>query len=230
MGQLIIRQLPNTMRPREKAMAQGMSALSDEELLALILRSGTKGLSAIDVARLVLVSCHGLAGLQVINLESLCAITGISQVKALELLAVVEIHRRMLRPDVHETIRIEEPQHVSAWLRAEIGFAQQEHFFVLYLNQQNELLRGELLFKGTLDRSLVHPREVFSLAVRLHCARLILAHNHPGGSLQPSTQDLDVTRLLVSAGKLMGIAVLDHLIVSQRGFCSLRAQYPSTFT
>lgn len=224
-----ISEIPKELRPREKAMQTGVSSLSDRELLALFIRFGTKKKSALDVADLVIKQAGSLSGLNRVRFEKLIEIEGIRDTKAIELLALVEISSRIVQPRQGDYIQIEEPTNLVNWLNLQIGYEKQEYFVAIYLDKQNRLVAHSELFKGTLDRSVVHPREIFKDAVRYSASRIILVHNHPSGSLSPSESDVLTTELLVDAGNMLGVHVLDHLIVSEGGYVSLRMHSPHLF-
>lgn len=224
-----ISEIPKELRPREKAMQTGVSSLSDRELLALFIRFGTKRKSALDVADLVIKQAGSLSGLNRVRFEKLIEIEGIRDTKAIELLALVEISSRIVQPRQGDYIQIEEPTNLVNWLNLQIGYEKQEYFVAIYLDKQNRLVAHSELFKGTLDRSVVHPREIFKDAVRYSASRIILVHNHPSGSLSPSESDVLTTELLVDAGNMLGVHVLDHLIVSEGGYVSLRMHSPHLF-
>jgi DNA repair protein RadC len=214
--------LPVHQRPREKAKTQGMASLSDIEVLALILRSGSKGANVFTMASCLLKLAQGMSGLPRLTMHQCMKVTGIKEAKALELLAVCEVLKRVQRHHVMEVSVIEHPQVLIDWLTSELLDKTQEHFIVVYLNVQNQIISYRTLFIGTLDRSIIHPREIFKEAVVYSAAKIIVVHNHPSGSLQPSSQDVDVTNSLSEAGKMMGIPLLDHLIITNHGYCSLR--------
>lgn len=224
-----IKEIPLDLRPREKAMRLGFDNLSDRELLALFVRQGTKKHSALSVADEILKICKSLNGLNKIDRDALLQIPGISHVKATEMLALVEVSKRMIQPKNYEVLQVDEPSALVSWLNLEVGYSLQEYFIAIYLDKQNRLLGHSRLFKGTLDRSVVHPREVFKEAVKLSASRIILVHNHPSGSLIPSQSDLDTTAMLVDAGHMMGVYILDHLIVSEGSFVSIRQKIPHLF-
>lgn len=214
--------IPPHCRPREKARLSGIESLSDVEVLALILRSGTRSDSVLSLAHRLLTLSKGLVNLPRLSLFQLMTIPGIKEAKAAELQAVFELTRRVLRSDLPNTNIVERPDVLVDWLKSEIGNKNQEHFLVVYLNTQNQILACKTLFIGTLDRSIIHPREIFKEAVENSASRLIAVHNHPGGSLKASDQDLEVTQMLMEAGAMMGIPLLDHLIITNQGYCSLR--------
>ncbi len=214
--------IPPYLRPREKAQRIGIEQLSDTEILALILKSGTRSHSVLDLAELVLSTSRGLEYLPRLTQYQLMSIPGIKEAKATELMAVFELAKRLLRNAASRVNIVDHPQMLIEWLQIEIGHKNQEHFLVVYLNTQNHIVAYRTLFVGTLDRSIIHPREVFKEAVSHSASKLIAVHNHPGGSTTPSVQDLEVTEMLVQAGAMIGIPLLDHIIVTKNGYCSLR--------
>ena len=224
-----IKEMPLLMRPREKAKTFGITSLSDQELLALLIRTGTRKLSAIQVAQEVLLKTNGIQGLASVKKSELKKVSGIKDAKALEILAVVEIARRMMRDQNYQPKQIADPQALMQWLNYEIGFKEQEHFMVVYLNHQLEIVHHQILFKGTLDRSLIHPRDVFREAVLHNAAALMLVHNHPGKSLTPSQADIETTALLIKNAQLLGLTILDHVIVSYGKYCSIRSTHSYLF-
>lgn len=224
-----IREIPLALRPREKAIKEGLSSLSDRELLALFIRQGTRKLSVLNIADEVLRLCGSISGLVNTDMEKLMEIPGISHVKSLEIMALAEVSRRMVKPFHGDLIEIDQPHTLVSWLNLEIGYEKQEYFVAVYLNKQNRLMQYSNLFKGTVDRSIVHPREIFKEAVKLSASRIILVHNHPSGGLMPSQSDLDTTEVLVEAGAMMGVYILDHLIVAEGSYISIREKMPHLF-
>lgn len=224
-----IKEIPESLRPREKALNEGLESLSDRELIALFIRKGTKDNSALIIADEVLKMIDDISGLNRISREELMEIKGIHEIKAIELLALPEIAKRMSKPKHKSMVQIDQPYALVSWLNLEIGYKKQEYFIAVFLDKQNRLLGHSILFKGTLDRSVVHPREIFKDAVIMSAAAIILVHNHPGGGLAPSTADLETTELLVNAGKLMGVHILDHLIVSEGSYVSMREDFSFIF-
>jgi len=209
-------------RPREKLQRLGVRALNDDELIAILMRSGIQGKSALDVAREILNLCGSLNNLPALDELSLKAIKGIKAAKASEILALCEISRRMAQEASLEVNVIDQPSRLVHWLKKELGSAQQEHFMVVFLNTKNHIIGHKILYTGGLDRSIVHPREVYKEALKVSAARIIVVHNHPSGDVSPSENDHLVTKVLQEAGETMGIPLLDHLIVSHYGFTSLR--------
>lgn len=218
----LIKDLPILERPREKALHYGITALSTRELLAVLLRTGIKGQSVLEVADCVLRNGGGLKGVARMSLYELSQIKGISKTKALELQACLELAKRVSYEEaLHENI-IQHPEHVMQWLKLELGSLQQEEFYVLFLDNANQILSYDCIFKGTVNMSMVSPREIFREALLRGACKLIVVHNHPSGILTPSEADLLVTYKLVELGERMDIPVLDHLIVSKQGFFSLQ--------
>ncbi|MGB7595685.1 MAG: DNA repair protein RadC [Erysipelotrichaceae bacterium] len=219
---LELKELAVSERPREKCIRFGIRSLSHTELLALILRSGTKSHSVFSIADELLRKAKGIRRLSQLTLQDLCEVHGIDKAKACEMMAVCELARRMALEEVYEQDVVDQPGRLVDWLRRELGDAQQEHFLVVFLDTKNHILGHKVCFIGSLDRSVVHPREIFKEAVAYSAARIIAVHNHPSGDVTPSENDIQVTKSLEEAGIMMGIPLLDHLIVSHRTFYSLR--------
>ncbi len=210
------------MMPREKVRMFGWQSLSDDEVLAIMLRTGVKDFSVQEVAKQLLVTSKGLAGLTSLTMQECMSVKGISNIKAIELGASFELVKRVLRSSLPYMNVIDHPQVLFDWLRLEIGDKQQEHFLVIYLNTQHQIIGVKTLFVGTLDRSIIHPREIFKEAMAVSSSKIMVVHNHPSGTLTPSKADIQVTKNLKEIGELMGIPLLDHLIVSTSGYVSLR--------
>lgn len=209
-------------RPREKLKSLGVRALNDAELLGILLRSGTQGKSSVDLAKELLALCGSINNLSSMDISALLAIKGIKQAKASEILALCEISRRMAQQASLEVDVIDQPSRLVNWLKKELGSSQQEQFLVVFLNTKNHIIGHKVLYMGGLDRSIVHPREVYKEALKVSAARIIVVHNHPSGDVSPSDNDRLVTKVLEEAGDTMGIPLLDHLIVSHYGYTSLR--------
>ena len=208
------------LRPRERLREQGPGALSDPELLALVIGSGVAGRSALRVGRVV--ARHHPAELGTWPLARWLGIPGVGLARAAALVAAFELGRRALdRPVCRAPIR--GPEDVLAHVR-DLPRARREHFVVLLLNARHELERRETVSIGSLNASIVHPREVFLPAILHSAASVVLVHNHPSGDPEPSEEDLSITRRLLEVGELVGIGVLDHVIVAARGTVSFRAR------
>jgi len=215
--------LPENMRPREKLLRSGEATLSDTELLAILIREGTSGLSALELAQQILAEHGGsLRFLRETSIEELTCHPGIGPAKAALLKAAVEIGRR-ISIDVKQKLVIKSPDDVKHLLMEDMRFLQQEHFRVLYLDRKGGLIFIEDVSKGGLHSAIVHPREVFKTAIKRSAASVILVHNHPSGDPNPSTEDIQITRRLIEAGNLIGIEVLDHIIIGEHKYCSLKS-------
>ncbi len=217
----LIKDMPLNMRPREKLLAEGENALNNHELLAIILGNGTKDISALELANRLLDTYKGLRRLQEASLEELLQEKGIGSAKAARIKAALEIGRR-ISLDVEIRDLIKSPQDVETMLVNEMRVYDREHFVVLYLDRKGGLIVKEDVSVGGLHSSIVHPREVFKTAVKRSAASIILAHNHPSGDPSPSQEDIDITRRLVEVGRLMGIEVLDHVVIGENTYCSLK--------
>ena len=218
----LIRDLPTGERPRERLIRAGEGALSTSELLAIILRTGTGGESVLDMASRLLSYYGGLAGLARASFAELQAERGMGEAKTSQLKAAIELGRRMLLSSPEDRFLVRSPSDVAQLLMSEMAHLQQEHFQVLYLDTRNRLLGSETVYVGSLNASHIRVAEVFRDAVKRNCAAIIVAHNHPSGDPTPSPEDVEVTRQLVAAGNLLDIEVLDHLIIGQQRFVSLR--------
>lgn len=207
-------------RPREKLMAKGPQNLKDHELLAVLLRTGKKGVSVLDLAEEVL-KCRKLPQLMEISAQELADIPGIDRAKACLLVAAVEFVKRGLdvREDHNPLIRTTRD---AVSLLTDISSLRKEHFMVLYLNARSALIARETVSIGSLNASIVHPREVFEPAVRLTAAAVVIAHNHPSGDADPSDADIAVTKRLSAAGNVLGIEVIDHIIVTAKTYYSFK--------
>ncbi len=217
---MIVKEMPKTERPREKALKYGVKSLSNIELLAILIRSGYQGCSSLKIAEDILVKACGIGNLSRLKLSDFLKIKGIKETKALELLTCIELSKRMAYEECLETDVIDKPNKLVSWLNKEIGSSDQEEFMVVYLNVKNRIIGYRILFKGTIDSSIVHPREIFKEALLLSSSRVLLVHNHPSGDITPSEADIQSTLKIIEAGKLMGIKVIDHIIVTNNRYFS----------
>ena len=211
-----IQDLPDADRPREKLLRRGVATLSDVELLAVLLGSGTRRTSVLDLASRILRTLHGR--LDSDNLQKLQSIAGVGKAKACQIEASLELARRHIAKGRHV---VREAADALPYLQSMRG-KKQEHFVCVSLNGASEVIESRVVTVGLLDTNQVHPREVFSDPIADRAAAILVAHNHPSGTLEPSAEDLALTRRIVRAGDLLGIRVLDHLIVTEDGFLSLR--------
>ncbi|HVO06569.1 MAG TPA: DNA repair protein RadC [Burkholderiaceae bacterium] len=208
-----IKKLPAATRPREKLLAQGPQALADEELLALLLRTGVKGQGVLELAHAVLDQCRGWSGLLRADARALAGIKGLGPAKRAELGAVLEIARRALSQQLADAPVFDHPGVVKQFVALTIGALGHEVFAVLFLDNQHRLLKHEEMFRGTLTHTSVYPREVAKRALALNSAAVIFAHNHPSGTAEPSRADEFLTQSLKAALQLVDVRVLDHLVV-----------------
>jgi len=215
-----IKDLPEFERPREKLVKKGVKALKKEELLAILLRTGLKGKNVLEVANDVLVK-YGDKKLLDVSYEELRNIRGVGPTKAIQILAAIELGSRLFKEKSEREIFINSPEDVAKEL-SHIKENKKENFVVLYLDARNKLIYKETVSIGSLNANLVHPREVFEPAVRHLAAQIVLAHNHPSGDPEPSEDDLVITKKLVESGKILGIEVFDHIIVTKADFFSFK--------
>lgn len=208
-----IRDWPEAERPREKLLERGAASLSDAELLAIFLRTGVAGCSAVELARRLLAEFGGLRALLEADLASFCGHLGLGVAKFAQLQAVLEMARRHLAEQLQRDSVLESPQAVRDYLKAHLRHEPHEVFACLFLDSKHRVLAYEALFHGSIDCASVHPRQLVKRALAFNAAALILAHNHPSGSSEPSQADCLLTRRLVDALALIDVRVLDHFIV-----------------
>lgn len=209
-------------RPRERLFAHGAAPLTNVELLALLLRTGARGRAATQLAQQLL--ANGLEALAQAAPSELAEVAGIGPAKAATVLAAFELGRRLAARPLQRGERIGSPEDVHRHFHARLRDAKAEEFHIVLLDARHRVLRSVLTSQGTLTASLVHPREVFRPALREAAAALVLVHNHPSGDPTPSSEDREITRRLARAGALLGVPVLDHVIVADHGYASLREQ------
>lgn len=219
---MLIRDYPKEERPRERFLQDGPESLSNQELLALLLRTGTKEESVLQLAGRLINSVKGLRLLKEASVEELTGIKGIGEAKAIHILASVELGRRMNQLNDQDRYVIRSPEDGANYCMEEMRFLSQEHFVCLYLNTKNQVLQKTTVFIGSLNASIVHPREVFKEAFRRSAASIICLHNHPSGDPTPSREDIEVTKRLVECGRIIGIEVLDHIIIGEHKYVSLK--------
>ena len=212
------------MQPREKALSQGFNSLSDSELLAIILRSGYKGCSAIKMAEDILCEVGGLSGLMKLSMSEIMDLKGIKMAKAAELLASMELVRRLNYQQVLDCDVISHPKHLIDWLKKTIGLLQQEYLIAVFLDVKNHVIGYKEVFKGSIDNVNIQARDIFAQALKTGAARIIIAHNHPSQSVLPSNADDEVTMSLYQASLLMNIPLMDHIIVSYDNYFSYKEQ------
>ncbi|MDP2736797.1 MAG: DNA repair protein RadC [bacterium] len=217
-----IRDIPKFERPREKLIKKGPKALKEEELLAIILRSGLKGRNAIEVANDILIKYRNKK-LLLASYQELCNIKGVGSTKAVQILAAIELGSRLFKEKPEEDIYIHTPEDTIKIVSG-IKNNKKENFIALYLDARNKLIHQETISIGSINVSIVHPREVFEPAIRHLAAQIILTHNHPSGDPEPSKEDIVITKRLAESGKILGIEITDHIIVAKNGFISFKAK------
>jgi DNA repair protein RadC len=219
-----LREVPSEERPRERMLQFGAHALSNAELLAILLRTGTYAESAVRLAQRILSECGDLRSLVDMSKDQLTQIKGIGNAKALQIQASIELGKRLARSTMNEAVIIRSPENVADLMREELRYLQKEHFVCLFLNTKNHVIAQETLSMGSLNASIVHPREVFRAAIKRSSASIVCVHNHPSGDPTPSPEDIQLTHRLIEAGSIIGIEVLDHIIIGDHKFVSLKEQ------
>lgn len=217
-----MKDMPVGQRPRERLIREGARVLSDPELIAILLRTGDSNKSAVELATEVLSRFSGLKNLVQTGVEELTVIKGIGPVKAAQLKAAIEIGRRLASATQCHQPAIRGPEDAASLVMEEMRHFDREHFCALLLNTKHQLIAQEVISIGTLNSSLVHPRELFKTAIKRSASAIILVHNHPSGDPTPSSEDREITRRLQEAGSIIGIEVLDHIVIGDNKFISFR--------
>jgi DNA repair protein RadC len=217
-----IKELPASEQPRERLRDSGPSALSDAELLAILLRTGVVGVNVVELARNLLIEHGSWVGLQRLSFEELTKIHGMGEAKAAQVKAALEIGRRLLLAQPEQRPQITCPDDVAHLLMLEMAHLEQEHLRVVLLNTKNYVLKIPTIYIGSINSAAVRVGEVFKEALKHNAAALIIVHNHPSGDPTPSPEDVTVTRQLIEAGSLLDVDVLDHLVIGQGDWVSLR--------
>lgn len=215
-----------TLRPYEKCMAHTAAALSDAELLAVILRTGTTGMNATELAEKILTMCDAqsgnLTGLSNISVQQLLDIKGVGKVKAVQIQCICELSRRIAKQSAGAKLDFSAPETIAAYYMQDLRCLDKEHLILVLLDSKCRLLRDMVLSVGTVNASLVNPREVFVEALKYGAVSIVLLHNHPSGDATPSQNDIMVTRRVMKAGELLGIQLLDHIIIGDNSYTSLK--------
>lgn len=219
-----VRDMPVQERPRERLQRLGPEALSSQELLALILGRGVSKRSVLDIAHELLRRFGSVHGVSTASIEELSAVRGVGPAKAAQIKAAFELAKRQDMENEIPPFTVDSPQTLVKVVRATLQDKAKEHFKLVLLNTRNRVVGIVSISVGTLNASLVHPREVFREAIRGSAASVILVHNHPSNDPEPSDEDVRLTRRMVEAGRIMGIEVLDHIIITRSGFLSLKAR------
>ncbi|WP_425446576.1 RadC family protein [Dethiothermospora halolimnae] len=218
-----IKDLPKDERPREKLLKFGVKSLSNAELLAIIIRTGNRSDTALELShKLLTMDKRGLAFLTELSIEEITKIKGIGKCKASQIMATLEMSRRIASIKAIDKLKITSPSDVSNVLMEEMRYLKKEYFKVILLDTKNQIISIENISIGNLNSSIVHPREVFSVAIKRSSASIILTHNHPSGDPTPSGEDINVTNRIVASGNILGINVLDHIIIGDGNYVSLK--------
>lgn len=218
-----IKDLPKSERPREKLSKYGVQSLSNAELIAIIIRTGSGGDTAIDLANRVLsMDSSGVEFLSHATIEELKTIKGIGDCKAAQIQASIEIGKRISRHRGEEKIKVDSPSVLVNLLMEEMRYLKKEHFKIAILDTKNQIISIDNISIGNLNASIVHPREVFNIAIKKSANSIILVHNHPSGDPKPSTEDINITHRLIEVGEIVGIKVLDHIIIGDNRHISFK--------
>lgn len=224
---LTIKELPSSERPYEKCERYGACSLSDAELLAVILRTGTKNQRAIDLAVNILnysTAYPGLKGLNYLTLKELTLIKGVGRVKAIELVCLTELTKRMSKEIQGDKLRLITPQNVADYYMQDMRHLSREQVTLLMMDSKNKIIKDMIISSGTVNTSIMPTREIFVQAVKYEAVNIILLHNHPSGDPTPSAEDIRVTKRLLEAGNLIGITLMDHIIIGDNRYISLKEQ------
>lgn len=216
-----IKELANNQKPRERLLNNGPTHLSDGELLAILINTGRKGFSSLDIANELLKSVESLKQLKALSINDLNKVKGIGLYKALILKAAFELGERMHSGSLDEKIQITSPQDVADFMMGKMEHLTQEKFIVLFLNSKNVVIKQKTIFIGTLNSSIVHPREIFSEAIKCASNAIVVLHNHPSGDTTPSKEDISATNRLRECGEILGIDLLDHIIIGDHTYMSM---------
>ena len=214
-----IKDLNINIRPRERLKKYGVENLSDDELLAILLGTGSKELNAKELAQEVIKKLHNLNDLANVTLSELTTIKGIGPAKAISILSAIELGKRVLKKDISNVI-INNNEIVYDLLKYDFVNTYQEKFIALYLDTKNKLISYETIFIGTVSSSTIHPREIFKQAIKYSASSIIIVHNHPSGNSTPSKSDIEITKKIISIGEIMSIPVIDHLIIGYNNYYS----------
>lgn len=220
-----IKDLPESERPLEKFLSKGAEALSDAELLAIILRTGARNVSALALAGDILASTdYGILGVYHMSFEMLTGIKGVGRVKALQLKAIGELSRRIVKASIPSGVSFLEPSTIASYYMEDMRHLTQEQLLVAFLNTKGVLIKEEIITKGTVNMSIVSPREIFICALKCEAVSVVMLHNHPSGDPAPSRQDIEATLRVREAGALMGVSLIDHIIIGDNNYISFREE------
>lgn len=221
---LMIREMPIEEKPRERLLKYGVTSLSNEELLAILLRCGTKNISVKEVAMNILISIEKLNNLDNISINKLATIKGVGKVKAMTIISALELGRRIYLSNEPAKIRIKTTDIVYELFKNKFKFATQENLIAIYLNPKREIIEYKTIYIGTVDSSVAHPREIFKEAFNLSASSIIIIHNHPSGDPTPSKDDIAFTKKIEKTGEIMSIPLIDHMIFGHNSYSSYYAE------
>ena len=221
-GGNLIKDIIKEERPRETLLKKGETYLSDSELLAILINNGTRDKSAITLAREIIETSDGIRNLSNITVEELSKIKGIGLAKACRIISALELGRRVSVASEMQKFKITSPQDIANVYMEELRYKKKEIFRVVLLNTKNVIIGSKDISEGSLNASIVHPREVFLEAIKKSANKMILMHNHPSGDPTPSSEDINITKRLISAGQIVGIEILDHVIIGDGSFYSFK--------
>lgn len=221
----MIKNIPHSEQPRERLISIGVEALTNSELLAILIRTGSTKQSALEVGKSLLSSCNeNLTELSEMTIEELCKFEGIGESKACQLLASLELGKRVKQMGILQRAKMSSPAEVVNFFSAELDDIKVEKFIGVFLNTKNEVIKWEVISVGSLNASIVHPREVFNRAIRRNAASIIAVHNHPSGHISPSKEDINITKRLYEVGQLVGIPLIDHIIIGKNKYYSFKEE------
>jgi len=218
----MVKEMPEEERPRERLISLGPTALSNEELIAILLRTGMKDMSVLELSKKVLYHLESFDDLKKLSVFELLKVDGIKIAKASTLIAAIELGKRLSSVHRSKKETIKTTQDVYFLLEPEMSHLEQEHFVVIFLNIKSEVITYETIFKGTIHQTLIHPRELFKTAIKLSAAAVIFVHNHPTGDSTPSKADIEATEGLKDASRIVGIDLIDHIVIGKKEYYSIR--------
>lgn len=208
--------------PREKALEYGISSLNNNELLALVIKSAYRDRNVFELADDILNLANGFNNLLSLSYEELISIKGIKTAKALEIMAILEISKRLSKIDTINESQLNNPSKIVEWMRFNVGYSNQEEFFAVYLNARGSIIKAEIMYKGSKNSSIVGIDEILRKAIILKASALVVAHNHPSDNVEPSNNDIDLTHKLYNSCLMLGIPLLDHLIIGKSNYFSFK--------
>jgi len=221
----MIKNLPSEEQPREKLVIHGAAFLSNSELLAILLRAGTRNKSAVDLGRTIVNKFgNNINELSQVTIEELCSIDGIGESKASQIISAIELGKRIRQTTSLRGLKITSPSDVVNFFNLELADSKVEKFAIVLLNTKNVVINWEIISIGSLNASIVHPREVFNRAIKRSAASIIAIHNHPSGAIEPSREDKAITKRLNESGQLVGIPLVDHIIIGKNQYYSFKEQ------